>query len=612
MSDLPKTGRKQENWGSRIGVILAVAGSAVGLGNFLRFPSEAVNNGGGAFMIPYLISFLILGIPIAWCEWTLGRLGGRYGQHSGPGIFYAISRNLLGRIVGVITLLVPIGVYMYYVLIEALCLRYCIEFAMGGFSAMFQAAEQADRSVVDESASYFAETFGMTGNGSMFGTSMLWFVLACFVVNFFIIYRGIAKGIERFCLAAMPLLILCAIIVLIRVLTLDNVVEGRDIGSGLGFMWNPDWQALGKADVWLAAAGQIFFSLSVGFGLIVTYSSYVRKNDDVVLTSVTASSTNEFCEVILGGLIVVPAAFLFFGAQQAQGSTFSLGFITLPGIMHNMPGGAVAESFFGATWFGLLFLAAVTSSISMLQPAIAFLEDGFGMRRTGSVTIIALVTLIGAGLIMYFSAGLTALDHTDFWVSFLMIFGGLGVVLIFGWGVGVTKGLDEANRGAAFQIPPIMAPMIKYVTPAFLIIILVAWFWQKGPDYVAQMNPAAAASAAEAEVSTEIDQAIVDAFGLDIAAPEQQRAAIQERLAELKTATPDESTATKELRDRIAELEKKQAEAIAAAESKAMVARSVFIGFILMFLLIFALADIALGHRIRRAINRANVRVGEG
>ena len=124
--------------------------------------------------------------------------------------------------------------------------------------------------------------------------------------------------------------------------------------------------------------------LSVGFGLILCYSSYLRSNDDVVVTSLSASSTNEFCEVILGGLIVVPTAFLFLGADAASQGTFGLGFITVPAIMHYMPLG----NFFGALWFGLLFLAAVTSSLSMLQPAIAFLEDGFGLGRRGSVAML--------------------------------------------------------------------------------------------------------------------------------------------------------------------------------------------------------------------------------
>ncbi len=132
--------QKKENWGSKLGVVLAVAGSAVGLGNFLRFPGTAVNNGGGAFMIPYIISFLILGIPIAWCEWTIGRLGGRYGQNNAPGIMYALWRRAPAKGIGTLTLIIPIGVYMYYVFIEAVCLRYAIEFFQQGFDERFKTA----------------------------------------------------------------------------------------------------------------------------------------------------------------------------------------------------------------------------------------------------------------------------------------------------------------------------------------------------------------------------------------------------------------------------------------------------------------------------------------
>ncbi|MEZ6084030.1 MAG: hypothetical protein R3E58_08825 [Phycisphaerae bacterium] len=132
--------QQKESWGSKAGVILAVAGSAVGLGNFLRFPGTAVNNGGGAFMVPYIISFLLLGIPIVWCEWTMGRLGGRYGQNNGAGILYAIWRKAPAKGIGALTLLVPIVVYMYYVLLEALCLRYSVAYFTGGFDAHIGAA----------------------------------------------------------------------------------------------------------------------------------------------------------------------------------------------------------------------------------------------------------------------------------------------------------------------------------------------------------------------------------------------------------------------------------------------------------------------------------------
>ena len=240
MTELPNLEPKpRENWGSKIGIVLAVAGSAVGLGNFLRFPGTAVNNGGGAFMIPYIISFLLLGVPIAWCEWTMGRLGGRYGQNNGPGIMYALWRRAPAKGVGTMTLIIPMLVYMYYVLIEAVCLKYSVEFFAGGFMDRFADAIEDNpgdetSTVVSSAAGFMGEMFGMGSNGSVFQGSMLWYVLICFLVNFFIIYRGVTKGIEKFCKVAMPLLLICAVIILVRVLTLDNVVEGRTIGGGIG------------------------------------------------------------------------------------------------------------------------------------------------------------------------------------------------------------------------------------------------------------------------------------------------------------------------------------------------------------------------------------------
>jgi NSS family neurotransmitter:Na+ symporter len=485
-ADTGSLNNRKEKWGSKLGVVLAVAGSAVGLGNFLRFPGVAVNNGGGAFMIPYFISFLLLGIPIAWCEWTLGRLGGRFGQNSAPGIMFAIWRRSPAKLLGALSLLIPVAIYMYYILLEAWCLDYCLFFIRGGFAQLFGAVtehaethEQVVEKVVGAAVAHQGKVFGASAHGAVFGGQTVWLVLACFLINFFIIYQGVTRGIERFCKWAMPALILCALLILFRVLSLPN------ISSGLGFMWNPDWQALRNPQVWLAAAGQIFFSLSVGFGLILCYSSYLRKDDDVVLSSLSASSTNEFCEVILAGLIVVPTAFLFLGAENARGGTFELGFVTLPAIMHFMPLGHAV----GALWFGLLFLAAVTSSLSMLQPAIAFLEDGFGLGRRASVGILGVVTAIGAGLTMAFSRNVIALDQTDFWCNLCMIIAALGLVIMFGWVIGAERGVREMNRGADLHVPGFMSIILRFVTPAFLVIILGAWAWQELPARVDAMNP---------------------------------------------------------------------------------------------------------------------------
>ncbi len=589
---------KKENWGSRLGVVLAVAGSAVGLGNFLRFPGQAVNNGGGAFMIPYIISFLVLGVPIAWCEWTMGRFGGRYGQNSAPGIMYALWPKAPAKAMGAMALLIPVVIYMYYVLLEAWCLDYCIEFASGGFAAAFAKAttgvtEQgaAVPAVVGVAEGYHQTACGLGAHGAVFeGNRMLWLVLICFFVNFVIIYQGVTRGIEKFCKYAMPALIICALIILARVLTL------RGISSGLGFMWNPQWDALWDPQVWLAASGQIFFSLSVGFGLILCYSSYLRSEDDVVLTGLSASSTNEFCEVILGGLIVVPTAFLFLGAENAKGGTFGLGFITIPAIMNFMPGGQFWGSFFGAMWFGLLFVAAVTSSLSMLQPAIAFLEDGFGLRRRASVTILGVVTAVGAAPIMYFTKGYLALDYTDFWCNLCMIIAATCMVLMFGWIIGAERGVKEMNRGADFRVPDWMAIMIRYVTPAFLIIILLAWTASNAGGYLDGMNPRVRAlsyeravyeSAAKAHLLEEgLSEDVVAAQVADILGAQGQAIDIE--------ALPDWLLASREE----AELAK------AAGPRDANVARGVLIGILVLLVLLIVLGDIACRGRIGRVIEQ--------
>ncbi|HEU5124064.1 MAG TPA: sodium-dependent transporter [Verrucomicrobiae bacterium] len=467
------TGSTKEVWSSRLGVILAVAGSAVGLGNFLRFPGLAAKYGSGAFMIAYFISLLILGIPICWAEWTLGRYAGQKGFRSSPGIFHALVRHPAGKYIGVLGAIIPVTIYMYYVFIEAWCLGYSWYSMTGKLNLGSDVAAYGD---------FWARFVGATENGLTIShghNQVVVFLVLVFALNFVIIYRGISKGIETFCKWGMPALILLALIVLVRVLTLgtpDASKPDQSLINGLGHMWNPGTdilQQLKQPDLWLAAAGQIFFSLSVGFGVIVTYSSYLSNKDDVVLSGLTATAANEFCEVGLGGLITVPAAFIFLGAAGIVGQgTFGLGFKVLPLVFSHMP----ASWFFGAAWFFLLFLAAITSSLSMLQPGIAFLEEGLGLNRKQSVSLLGLLTAIGCLFVVYFSKDLKALDTIDFWVGTFLIFVMASIIIIvFGWVVGIEKAWEEAHKGAAIRIPGFFKPIIKYVCPLYLLTIFAFW-----------------------------------------------------------------------------------------------------------------------------------------
>jgi SNF family Na+-dependent transporter len=493
--------RPKESWGSRFGVILAVAGSAVGLGNFLRFPGLAAKYGGGVFLIPYFISLLILGIPICWCEWTIGRYGGVRGFNSAPGIFRALLPARGSQYIGVLALLIPVTIYMYYVYIEAWCLGYAWYYATGALDLGRDAKPYGE---------FFESFVGVRENGLMTGGGLqpaVVFLVVCFGINFFLIYRGLSAGIEKFCTYAMPALIAIALIVLARVLTLGTpnpAMPDHDVLNGLGFMWNPKipegetlWSVLANPEIWLQAAGQIFFSLSVGFGVILTYASYLRQRDDVVLSGLTATATNEFCEVVLGGLITIPAAFIFLGSdpiQKVAGSSIGLGFYTLPVIFDFLPAGQL----FGFLWFVLLFLAAITSSLSMLQPAIAFIEEGFGVGRRFSVALLGFVTATGSLFVVYFSKDLVALDIMDFWVGQVLIFVLSTItVIVFGWVVGVDRGIAEAHHGAAIRIPRVFRFVIKYVCPTYLLTIFAGFLYQNAADYARKVaeNQAATTTA---------------------------------------------------------------------------------------------------------------------
>jgi SNF family Na+-dependent transporter len=465
----------RDSWGSRLGIIMAVAGSALGLGNFLRFPAKAAANGGGAFMIPYLAALLLLGLPLMWIEWTLGRYGGGFEHGSAPGIFHSLLRkNRFIKYFGVIGLFGPLVIFIYYTYIESWTLAYSFFALFGKYSGLCdQAAMQS-----------FLHGFQGLENNSFFhglGWAYLFF-LVTFMLNIAVVYYGIRVGIERLCKFALPFLFLCGFVLLIRVFSLGAPSPAHpdwNIVNGFGYLWNPDFSALKSAKVWLEAAGQIFFTLSVGIGAILTYASYLSKADDVVLNGLTAASTNEFAEIILGGSIIIPAAFVFFGPVDmqtiARSGTFNLGFVTMPIVLNQLP----LSALFGFLWFFLLFLAGVTSSVSLAQPSIAFLEDEFDITREKAVSWFGVIAFILCQPCI-FLLGKGVVDELDFWGgTFLLVVFATIEVILFAWVFGMDKAWDEIHHGADLTLPRIYKFIIKYVTPLFLFFILGMWFWQE-------------------------------------------------------------------------------------------------------------------------------------
>ena len=500
MADKQSTGGEQ--WSTRMGVIMAVAGSAVGIGNYLRFPGLAMQHGGGAFMLPYFAALLILGIPLAWAEWTMGRYAGIRGFNSAPGIYSVIWRNPAAKYFGTLALIIPLVIYMYYVLVESWCLSYAIcyltgDLATGSGGQLDQLIAQvkadsggalSDQQVRSQAFNLFYKTLvGAEHDGAALqagNRTWLGVLVIVFGLNFACIYRGLSGGIEKLCNVAMPVLFLLSFTVLFRVLALgtpDAVHPERNVINGLGYMWNPHSEELWNPRTWLDAAGQIFFTLSVGFGIIINYSSYLRSKDDVALSSLTANSMNEFSEVCHGGLITIPAAFIFLGTldPQLMSSTFDVGFVALPNVFDQMWGGR----FFGFCWFFMLFIAAIAASVSMLQPCIAFLEEGLGLKRRASAAMLGLIAALGCGFVLYFSKGSVALDTFDFWVgTFLIFILSMFQTVLYGWVFGIDRGHAELHQGAHIRVPRFVQYVLKYVTPAYLLAIFITFCWLDMPS----------------------------------------------------------------------------------------------------------------------------------
>lgn len=459
-------GNPNEAWGSRIGLVLAMAGNAVGLGNFLRFPGQAAANGGGSFMIPYFVSFLLLGIPLMWIEWGIGRNGGRYRKGHIPGMFAAIWKHPAAKYLGVIGLVIPLVVLSYYVILMSWTLAFTWFSLTGDYWG----------NTTQESMSAYLTSFQVIGDGSVhhFWVPFIFYFISLFA-TIYVLSKGISGGIEKLAKVGMPILFFFAVVLAIRVFLLGPGENGVSAVQGYQFIYSPDFSRLGDVKVWLAAAGQIFFTLSVGMGTLQTYASYLSSKDDIALSGLATAATNETAEVVLGGSIAIPAAVAFFGVagamQVAQSGSFNLGFVSMPIVFQGMPLGQI----FGAMWFGLLFFAGITSSVAMATPIVAFFREEFGYRReTVSWTVGAVA--FGFGLLTIFWYEYGFLWEWDYWAAEF----GLAVmafieVILFMWVFKPENAWASLHQGADIRIPGMFKFIMTYVTPLYLGIILVWW-----------------------------------------------------------------------------------------------------------------------------------------
>jgi len=479
---LSDTAAPREQWGSRIGLILAMAGNAVGLGNFLRFPRQAVMNGGGTFMIPYFIAFLLVGIPLMWIEWGVGRHGGQRGHGSVPGMFESIWNHPVAKYLGVLGIFMPLVVLIYYCYIESWTLAWT-------FFSVTGATRGLEQQGMQQFLASYQDLTGGTGHAAW--VPFAFFFITLFV-NIWVVSKGLTAGIEKLAKIGMPILFIFATILVIRVLTLGEhtittMVDGvaqtvtTSPWQGLNFMYSPDWSKIWDAKVWLAAAGQIFFTLSVGMGSLQAYASYLKKTDDMTLSGLATCATNETAEVVLGGSLAIPAVVTFFGISGAiaisKAGGYDLGFVAMPLVFNNLPGGATVGALAGFMWFGLLFFAGITSSVAMATPAMSFLEESFGWnRRKSGLAIGALALVLGLLHIIFYTKGF--LDEWDYWAgTFGLVILALIETVLFVWVFGPDNMWREIHEGGAIRLPKFFKFVLTYVTPAYLIVMMAWWTW---------------------------------------------------------------------------------------------------------------------------------------
>ena len=474
--------QNSQSWGTRVGLILAMAGNAVGLGNFLRFPVQAIQNGGGAFIIPYLTCFLLMGIPLLWIEWSTGRYGGKFGHHSTPFIFNSLDKRTFWKYFGVFGIFTNIAVAAYYCYIESWTMSYVMHSIAGTFQGMNQT----------EVAAFFGKYVDVAQSTTGIPYEAVIFFVLCILLNTYILSRGL-EGVEKAAKIGMPLLILFGVFLAIRGLTLGTsgaTAEHPDASAldGLNFLWTPQFDSLTNPKVWLAAAGQIFFTLSLGMGSIQCYASYIRSKDDIALNASSAGFMNEFVEVVLGSSIVIPIAAGYLGIDWVkENAGFGMAFQTMPYLFNNW--GPALAAIAGVMWFGLLFFAGITSSLAMGTPWMGFMRDEFNWsQKKGAWSFGLIVLILGLPTVFFFNYGV--FDEYDYWAGTvsLVVFA-LAESILFSWVFGVDKGWKEINEGADIKIPSVYKFVLKFITPVMLLFVFLgSLITPKGNNWIDAKN----------------------------------------------------------------------------------------------------------------------------
>lgn len=440
----------RDNFGSRFGVLVALTGSAVGLGNLWRFPYLMGENGGAAFIIIYLFFVFVLCLPIMFSEFVLGRRS----QTNVFRTFKVLAPGTKWGVVGLFGVLAAISILAFYCVVGGWSIEYLIK------SICFD----------------FTREGATTNYGALFSEYVtspikpVIFHIIFLVLTAAICIAGVKKGIEKFTKIMMPLLFVLVIVIAIRSLMLDGA------SAGVSYMFKPDFSKV-TSGTFLAALGQAFFSLSLGCGTIMTYGSYVSKDENILKCS-ALTSVSDTIFAIIAGCAIMPAVFAF-GISPSEGP--GLVFITLPHIFAQMPFGGVIAILFFVT----LLLAALTSSISLLEVVVAYLLEEFKIKRKTAVFLTFCIILVLGALCSLSQGvmsdvklfGMTFFDFFDYVSSnILMPIGGLLIVLFVGWRLGKANLFDELTNGGKIKVPQwfleVIFFIIRFIAPVTIAVIM--------------------------------------------------------------------------------------------------------------------------------------------
>lgn len=440
--------QNRDSFGSKIGAIAAAAGSAIGLGNIYRFPCVAGENGGGAFLIVYLFIILFLGVPIMISEFVIGRRSKR----NTVGAFKLLAPKTGWSKVGYIGILCAFLILAYYSTIAGWTLEYIYKSIINNFAG--------------KDLHSIEQEFNNFNNSAI--RPLIWQAIFLFLTAFVII-KGIKNGIEKYTKILMPLLLVILIILCIKSLTLNNASEG------LNFFFKPDFSKI-TGKVFISALGQAFFSLSIGMGALITYGSYISKKDNLI-TTVTYVCLIDTFVAVMAGIIIFPAA-MSFGISPKAGD--GLVFNILPMIFNKMTGGYI----FCLIFFILLAIAALTSTISLLEVIVAFLNEELNISRNKATIYGSVATLIIGllatssrrnGSILSFG-NITFFNILDYFTNNILLpTGGLLIVLFLGWKFGKKQFNDEITNEGTIRIAlkNFIFFIIKFIAPFAILVIFI-------------------------------------------------------------------------------------------------------------------------------------------